>query len=110
MPKTLIIVTGPTGVGKTSLGITLARHFNTEIVSSDSRQIFRELSIGTAVPSPSELSKAKHHFIHTHSITEDYNASKYENESLIVLDKLFKKYNEVIMVGGSMLYIDPVGK
>ncbi len=108
MPKTLIIVTGPTGVGKTKSGISLAKYFNTEIVSADSRQIYRELTIGTAVPSAAELSQARHHFIHSHSISENYNASKYENEALILLDKLFKKYNEIIMVGGSMLYIDAV--
>jgi len=110
MPKTLIIVTGPTGVGKTKLGIILAKHFDTEIVSADSRQIFRELSIGTAVPTPGELSMVKHHFIHSHSITENYNASKYEAEALKRLDELFLKHNEVIMVGGSMLYIDAVCK
>jgi tRNA dimethylallyltransferase len=110
MPKTLIIVTGPTGVGKTKLGIILAKHFDTEIVSADSRQIFRELSIGTAVPTPGELSMVKHHFIHSHSITENYNASKYEAEALKRLDELFLKHNEVVMVGGSMLYIDAVCK
>ncbi|MCG6185848.1 tRNA (adenosine(37)-N6)-dimethylallyltransferase MiaA [Maribellus maritimus] len=110
MLKTLIIITGPTGIGKTKVGITLARCFNTEIVSADSRQIFRELSIGTAVPSSQELSLAKHHFIHSHSVSDDYNASKYENEALSVLKNLFEKYNNVIMVGGSMLYIDAVCK
>ncbi|QGY43114.1 tRNA (adenosine(37)-N6)-dimethylallyltransferase MiaA [Maribellus comscasis] len=110
MLKTLIIITGPTGIGKTKTGITLARYFNTEIISADSRQIFSELSIGTAVPSPHELSLAKHHFIHSHSVTEDYNASKYENEALSVLKNLFEKYNQVIMVGGSMLYINAVCK
>lgn len=110
MPKTLIIVTGPTGIGKTKLGISLAHRFKTEIVSADSRQIFKELHIGTAVPSKKELSLVKHHFIHSHSISVNYNASKYENEALILLDELFKKYNEVIMVGGSMLYIDAVCK
>jgi tRNA dimethylallyltransferase len=103
MPKTLIIVTGPTGIGKTVTGIQLARYYQTEIVSADSRQIFRELTIGTAVPPPSELSMAKHHFIHSHSITENYNASKYETEALNLLEQLFTKYNEIVMVGGSML-------
>ncbi len=110
MQKTLIIVTGPTGIGKTKLGIYIARHFKTEIVSADSRQIFKELSIGTAVPSTEELLMAKHHFIHSHSISENYNASKYENEALPLLDRLFQMHNEVIMVGGSMLYIDAVCK
>ncbi|MBN1987183.1 MAG: tRNA (adenosine(37)-N6)-dimethylallyltransferase MiaA [Prolixibacteraceae bacterium] len=110
MPKTLIIVTGPTGIGKTATGIQLACYYQTEIVSADSRQIFRELTIGTAVPPPTELTMAKHHFIHSHSITENYNASKYETEALNLLEQLFTKYNEVIMVGGSMLYIDAVCK
>ncbi len=110
MPKTLIILTGPTGIGKTKLGISLAKYFNTEIVSADSRQIFKELRIGTAVPSGKELNEVKHHFIHSHSIAENYNASKYEAEVLALLDELFKKYDKAIMVGGSMLYIDAICK
>lgn len=110
MLKNLIVVTGPTGVGKTATGIELARHFATEIVSADSRQIFRELSIGTAVPSAAELEAAKHHFIHSHSIHDSYNASRYEHEALEVLAGLFAKHDTVIMVGGSMLYIDAVCK
>lgn len=110
MPKTLIIITGPTGVGKTATAIKMARHFKTEIVSADSRQIFRELTIGTAVPTKSELLSAKHHFIHSHSIHENYNASKFETEGIELLDTLFKKFNKVIMVGGSMLYIDAICK
>jgi tRNA dimethylallyltransferase len=110
MPKHLIVLTGPTGIGKTSQGIKIARHFNTEIVSSDSRQIFRELEIGTAVPSPEELAKVKHHFVHSHSIFEKYNASRYENEAIELLSKLFEKQEVVLMVGGSMLYIDAVCK
>lgn len=110
MPKTLIIVTGPTGIGKTKLAIALAKHFHTEIISADSRQIFRELTIGTAVPSKKELNAVPHYFIHSHSITENYNASKYEGEALVLLDNLFKKNDNVIMVGGSMLYIDAVCK
>uniref|UniRef100_UPI003217BD7D tRNA (adenosine(37)-N6)-dimethylallyltransferase MiaA n=1 Tax=uncultured Draconibacterium sp. TaxID=1573823 RepID=UPI003217BD7D len=110
MPKTLVVLTGPTGIGKTSVGIKIAQHFNTEIISSDSRQIFKELSIGTAVPEPHELAAVKHHFIQTHSITENYNASRYETEALEVLDNLFKTRDVVIMVGGSMLYIDAICK
>ena len=110
MPKTLIIITGPTGIGKTSTGIALAKHLNTEIISADSRQIFKELTIGTAVPSESELQSVKHHFIHSHSIHENYNASKFETEVLFLLDKLFQQFNEVVMVGGSMLYIDAICK
>lgn len=110
MPKTLIIITGPTGIGKTSTGISLARHLNTEIVSADSRQIYKELNIGTAVPSEDELKAVKHHFIHSHSIHDNYNASKFEMEVLALLDELFQRFNHVVMVGGSMLYINAICK
>ncbi len=108
MHKTLIVLTGPTGIGKTTVGINIAKHFNTEIVSSDSRQIFMELTIGTAVPTESELSAVKHHFIHSHSITENYNASKYETEAINLLTNLFEQKNIIVLVGGSMLYIDAI--
>jgi tRNA dimethylallyltransferase len=110
MRKTLIVLTGPTGIGKTAIAIKIAGYFNTEIVSSDSRQIFKELKIGTAVPTSKELAAAKHHFIHSHSITENYNASRYETEVLQLLEMLFAKKNIVLLVGGSMLYIDAVCK
>lgn len=110
MPKTLIIITGPTGIGKTATGIALAKHLQTEIISADSRQIFKELIIGTAVPSKQELNAVKHHFIHSHSIRENYNASKFETEVLALLNELFQQFNEVVMVGGSMLYIDAICK
>ena len=106
MEKTLIVLLGPTGIGKTSTSIKVAQHFNTEIISSDSRQVFKELSIGTAVPSPEELNSCKHHFIQTKTIHDKHNASIFETESLILLDRLFRKKNIVLMVGGSMLYID----
>jgi tRNA dimethylallyltransferase len=108
MPKRLIIVLGPTGVGKTSISIGIAKHFATEIISCDSRQIYREMSIGTAVPDENTLQEIKHHFIHSHSIFDYYNASKYEFEVMDKLDFLFKKHDVVLMVGGSMLYIDAV--
>jgi tRNA dimethylallyltransferase len=110
MQKYLIVLTGPTGIGKTKSGIEIAKYFKTEIVSSDSRQIFRELKIGTAVPCSAELAAVKHHFIQTHSIFETYNASRYENDALDLLDKLFKNHDLVLLVGGSMLYIDAVCK
>jgi tRNA dimethylallyltransferase len=110
MSKNLIVITGPTAIGKTSTAIGVARHFNTEIVSADSRQIYRELTIGTAVPSPTELAAVKHHFIHSHSIEHAYNASMYETEAMELLGKLFKKNDTIVMAGGSMLYIDAVCK
>jgi len=108
MQKYLIVLTGPTGIGKTDVGIKIAQHFNTEIISSDSRQIFKELTIGTAVPGTIELTTVKHHFIQTHSIEENYNASRFENDTLNVINSIFKKNDLVLMVGGSMLYIDAV--
>jgi len=110
MQKTLVVLTGPTGIGKTSIGIKIAQHYNTEIVSSDSRQIFKELTIGTAVPSIDELNEVKHHLIQTHSIQENYNASRYESEALKLLSELFKQHNILVLVGGSMLYIDAICK
>jgi len=110
MQKTVVIITGPTGIGKTKTGIEVATHFKTEIISADSRQIYKELCIGTAVPTKNELNSVTHHFIQTISISDNYNASRYETEALSLIDKLFKKYNLAIMVGGSMLYIDAVCK
>ncbi len=108
MPKTLVILLGPTGVGKTGISIGIAEHFNTEIISCDSRQIYREMTIGTAVPDEISLKRVKHHFIHSHSIFDYYNASKYEFEVLDKLELLFKDHDTVLMSGGSMLYIDAV--
>ncbi len=110
MKKYLIVLTGPTGIGKTRVGIEIAKHFNTEIISADSRQMYRELSIGTAVPSPSELSEIKHHFIQSFSISENLNASKFESLVLNTLETLFENHKIVLMVGGSMLYINAVCK
>jgi tRNA dimethylallyltransferase len=110
MTKTLIIVTGPTAIGKTRAAIEVAKYFSTEIVSADSRQIYRELAIGTAVPSAQELAAVKHHFIQSISVHDNYNASRYETEAVELLEKLFEKYNVVVMTGGSMLYIDAVCK
>lgn len=106
----LIIVVGPTAIGKTALAIKLAQHFNTEITSCDSRQFFKEMEIGTAVPTPNELAQAKHHFIQNRSIHENYNVGDYEREVLPHLDTLFKENNIQIVVGGSGLYVDAILK
>ncbi len=108
MEKTLIVLLGPTGVGKSDLSIRLAQYFHTEIISSDSRQVYRELSIGTAVPPLTDQQKVKHHLIHSHSIHEYYSASHFEDDVLKILQQLFKEKNIAIMTGGSMLYIDAV--
>ncbi|MEN8227268.1 MAG: tRNA (adenosine(37)-N6)-dimethylallyltransferase MiaA [Bacteroidota bacterium] len=108
MDKTLVVLAGPTAVGKTVCGIEIASHFKTEIISADSRQIYRETTIGTAVPSPEELALVHHHFIQTISLTETYNASIYEHQVLDRLSQLFEKHDLVLMVGGSGLYIDAV--
>jgi tRNA dimethylallyltransferase len=110
MPKYLLIVLGPTGIGKTRLSVEIARHFSTEIISCDSRQIFKEMKIGTAVPDQETLSQVKHHFIQTHSIHDYYNASKYEFEALDKIRDLFQSNDILVMVGGSMMYIDAVCK
>ena len=108
MKKILVVLAGPTAVGKTSCGIELAAHFGTEIISADSRQIYLETTIGTAVPSPRELARVRHHFIQTISVKEAYNASLYEFQVLERLDQLFQKHELVLLVGGSGLYIDAV--
>lgn len=103
--KKLIVIAGPTAVGKTAVSIRLAQHFQTEIVSADSRQIFKELTIGTAKPDEVELATVPHHFIDSHSITEEYDAATYAIEALQIIEKIFLKHDEVIMCGGSGLYI-----
>ncbi|MGG7551654.1 tRNA (adenosine(37)-N6)-dimethylallyltransferase MiaA [Chryseobacterium arthrosphaerae] len=102
--KNLISVVGPTGIGKTKLAIDLARHFNTEIVSCDSRQFFKEMKIGTAAPSGEELAAAPHHFIGNLSVEDYYSIGQYEEDALQKLSKLFKTHDTVILVGGSMMY------
>lgn len=106
--KTLIVIAGPTAVGKTAAAIKLARQLNTEIISADSRQFYREMSIGTAKPDAEELSQAKHHFIDSHSITENFTVGDFEKQALQLLDELFKTHDDVIMVGGSGLFIQAV--
>lgn len=108
MQKNLVIITGPTGIGKTAVAIQLAKYFDSEIISADSRQLFKELYIGTATPNPHELSEVKHHFIQSHSIADNYNASRYENEALQLINELFIKTNLLFLTGGSMLYINAV--
>jgi tRNA dimethylallyltransferase len=106
----LITIIGPTAIGKTSLSIALAQHFGCEIISCDSRQFFKEMYIGTAVPSEDELASATHHFIQNKSIFEKYSVGDFEKEALNKLDALFTKNNIQIMVGGSGLYVDAVLK
>ena len=108
--KYLITIVGPTAIGKTSWSIILANHFNCEIVSCDSRQFFKEMTIGTAVPSATELAAAKHHFIQNKSIFENYTVGDYEKEAIAKLDELFLTNDYAILVGGSGLYVDAVLK
>lgn len=108
MSKTLISIVGPTGIGKTALSVKLAEHFKTEIISSDSRQFFKEMTIGTAVPSSEELSSVRHHFIQHISINDTYNVGRFEKEAIVKLEELFKTKDVIIMVGGSGLYSNAV--
>ena len=106
--KNLIYIAGPTGVGKTDLSLEIAKKFNTDIVSCDSRQFYKELKIGTSPPSNSQLKEVKHHFIHNKSIHDLYNVGKYEKEAITVINDLFKEKNNLILVGGSGLYADSI--
>jgi tRNA dimethylallyltransferase len=106
----LLCVVGPTAIGKTALAVQLAQHFNTEIISADSRQFFKEMCIGTAVPSPEELAAAPHHFIQHLSITDSYSVGDFERDAIALLDELFKEHPVVVLVGGSGLYVDAVTK
>jgi len=107
MPN-LIVLVGPTAVGKTNLAIQLAQYYKTVIVSADSRQIYNEMSIGTAVPDKQQLNSVKHYMIQNHSVTENYNASDFETEVIGLLQQLFKKHQTIIFTGGSGLYINAV--
>lgn len=106
--KTLIVIAGPTAIGKTALAVSLAKHFNTEVLSADSRQFFKEMKIGTARPETAELKDVTHHFLGSHSIEEDYNASGFENDALNKLNTIFMKHPVAILCGGSGLYINAV--
>lgn len=106
--KQLIIISGPTASGKTSLAISVAKQFQTEIISADSRQIYKELNIGVALPSNQELQEVKHHFIHSHSIFSPLNAYAYAEEVILLVNDLFKKHDILIMAGGSGLFLKAV--
>lgn len=110
MSKYLISIVGATAIGKTALSIQLANHFKTEIISCDSRQFFKEMTIGTAVPSKEELNAATHHFVQHISIFDNYNVGQFEKDAIAKLDELFQQHDIVIMVGGSGLYVDAVLK
>src|SRR6195952_1399860 len=106
--KTLIVIAGPTAVGKTDTAIKLAEHYKTVIISADSRQFYREMSIGTAKPNVHELAAVKHYFIDSHSITENFSVGDFEKQALALLDTLFQQHDVVILAGGSGLYIKAI--
>ena len=108
MSKSIITIVGPTGIGKTDLSIFLAKSLKSEIISADSRQFFKEIPIGTAAPSKNELNQIKHHFIHNKSIKENYSVGEFEMEALSKIKTLHEKYNTLIVVGGSGLYINSI--
>ena len=107
---TLIVLIGPTGIGKTDLSLNIAEHYNTEIISADSRQLYADLKIGTAAPTPEQLARVKHHFVGTLQLTDYYSAAQYEAEVMKKLDELFKRHNIIVLTGGSMMYVDAVCK
>ena len=106
--KTLVVVVGPTAVGKTATAIFLANHFGTEIISADSRQFYKEMNIGTAKPDSEELAAAKHYFINSHTIEEEYSAGDFERDALQTLENIFQKHDVAIMVGGTGLFVKAV--
>lgn len=106
--NTLIVLLGPTGVGKTELSLRVASHVGSPIISADSRQLYKELVIGTAAPTAEQLARIKHYFVGTLSLTDYYNASQFEEEVLLCLENLFHSTSNVVMTGGSMMYIDAV--
>ncbi len=108
--KRLIVLTGPTGVGKTELSLRLTRELGSPVFSCDSRQMFREMSIGTAKPSQAQLAQVKHHFINNLSIHDYYSAARFESEAMALFEEYFKTHDQALMVGGSMLYIDAICK
>ncbi|WP_394351805.1 tRNA (adenosine(37)-N6)-dimethylallyltransferase MiaA [Pontibacter pamirensis] len=108
MQKHLVVVVGPTAVGKTDLCVQLAKHYHTEIISADSRQLFREMSIGTAKPTQEDQQGVPHHFVDSHSIADEYNAGAFGQDVLALLERLFQQHNVVILTGGSGLYVRAV--
>jgi tRNA dimethylallyltransferase len=106
--KNLIVIAGPTASGKTAAAIQLARHFNTVVLSADSRQFFREMSIGTAKPTADELAAVPHYFVDSHSVTESFSVGDFERSCITLLEKLFLEHDTVILAGGSGLYIKAV--
>lgn len=108
--KTLLLIVGPTGVGKTELSLRVAERFGCPIISCDSRQIYRDIPIGTAAPTAEEQARVKHYFVATHALEDNYNAGQYERDALSLLDELFATHDVVVMTGGSMLYADAVCK
>ena len=105
---TLLLILGPTGVGKTELSLRVAEHYGCPILNCDSRQVFRGIPIGTAAPTAEEQARVKHYFVATRELEEDYNAGQYERDALALLDELFRTHEVVVMTGGSMLYADAV--
>lgn len=108
--KNLLVLIGPTGVGKTALSLRLAEFFRCPIINADSRQIYKGIKIGTAAPTAEELARVKHYFVHTLELDEYYSAAEYEKDVLSLLSELFQEYDTVILTGGSMMYIDAVTK
>ena len=108
--KTLIVLIGPTGVGKTELSLRLAEHFGTCIISADSRQLYADLKIGTAAPTPEQLQRVRHYFVGTLQLTDYYSAAQYEAEVLQLLEQLYTRHEVVLLTGGSMMYVDAVCK
>lgn len=106
----LIVILGPTAVGKTELSIRVAERLGCPIINADSRQIYKDIKIGTAAPTTDEMARVKHYFVHTKSLDEYYSAAQYEEDVMSLLDTLFKEHDTVVMTGGSMMYIDAVTK
>ena len=110
MKNTVIVLIGPTGVGKTELSLSIAEHFKTCIVSADSRQLYADLKIGTAAPTPDQLARVPHHFVGTLRLTDYYSAAQYEAEVMVKLEELFQQNDVVVLTGGSMMYVDAICK